>query len=95
MANTSAVLKQALVQEDLTTRDLQPRTDTLQPLLEPAGGSAVAYAVWFKDISDKADKNVGFLTLTPSDAQVETWKVKYRREEIPIGATGLWRPFGK
>ncbi|KAM0703822.1 hypothetical protein Q7P35_009761 [Cladosporium inversicolor] len=61
--------------------------------IQPAGGSAVAYAVWFKDISDKADKNVGFLTLTPSDAQVETWKVKYRREEIPIGATGLWRPF--
>jgi hypothetical protein len=32
--------------------------------------------------------------LIPSDAQTETWKVNHNGEDIPIGATGQWRPFG-
>lgn len=95
LTNTSAVLKQKFAQEDLATRDLQPRTDTLQPLSEPASGTAAAYAEWFKGIVTQADNNAGYLNLIPSEAQTETWKVNYKGEEIPIGATGEWRPFGR
>jgi hypothetical protein len=94
IANTFAVLKQKLAQEDLPTRDLQPRAETITPLSNPAGGSAQEYGDWFKSVSENADENGGKLPLYPSDVQIETWKVEYNGEEIPIGATGLWRPFG-
>jgi hypothetical protein len=94
MTNTSAVLKQKFKQEDVTRRDLQPRTEEMQPLKPPTGTSATAYSDWFKSIVEQADENAGYLTLTPSEAQKETWKVNHNGEDIPIGATGVWRPFG-
>ncbi|XXH00074.1 hypothetical protein Hte_006416 [Hypoxylon texense] len=67
-----------------------PQVDEEQPLAFPKDNSAKS----FKDFILHIRENGTPLGIRPDRVQVENWKIRYNGVLIPIGATGLWYPFG-
>ncbi|KAI1761293.1 hypothetical protein GGR53DRAFT_506076 [Hypoxylon sp. FL1150] len=69
---------------------LLSRANTKQPLKNPKDDSAEAFEDLIQNIKEVGTHAV----IKPDKEQLQDWKVKYQGISIPIGATGIWYPFG-
>ncbi|KAK9419941.1 putative SGNH hydrolase-type esterase domain-containing protein [Seiridium unicorne] len=75
---------------------LSPRVSGKQPLRDAKDGTQDSFNELMGNILKNAQNDQGDLALgiMPSETQKEKWKINYNHVDIPIGATGEWRPFG-
>lgn len=80
--------------QQLPARALSSRVVTKQPLRNP-GETQDEFNEFIVSIVTTAqdDTNDLGLGISPSNSQVNSWSIRYRNADIPIGVTGIWKPF--
>ncbi|KJY00692.1 hypothetical protein TI39_contig316g00001 [Zymoseptoria brevis] len=62
-----------------------------QPLAEPRGPTDADFAEFVDDtFPDHAQR----LAITPTQRQLDTWKIKWNNRDVPVSTTGVRRSFG-